>query len=336
MAKKKNSDNIDDVLGMPLETLKKELGSKIKEGEDFRDSDLKSISTGSIKLDWALRLPCLEGSIVEIFSPQGVGKTTLALHICSNAMEMGKEVFYFDLEFKLREAQINMIKNFSREKFHIIYPDTAEDCLNIMQRVVTDCHGCVVILDSVGGLLPEVEDAEDYSKMGMAVVPRILHKLVRKITGIAARNKCALIFLNHLTATMAMYGQKDTTHGGNAIKNRAAQRIQLAALAADAIKVGDKKIGQNVRATVVKNNVNRPFVEVNFPIIYGKGIDSESELMDFGQELGIIVKNGGWVHLPEDDGADGKKMRPEEMKELLSTDLELRNKVLKKIKDLTG
>lgn len=337
MARKKSaSEEVDDIVGMSADELQKQLGSKIKRGVDFKDSDYKSISTGSIKLDWALGLPCLEGSMIEIFAPAGVGKTTLALSICSNAMAMDKDVFYFDLEFKLREAQIKMIKNFTRDKFNIIYPDTAEDCLNMMQKIVTDFPGCVIVLDSIGGLLPEVEDAQDYSNVGMAVVPRILHKLVRKITGIAARNKCLLIFLNHLTATMAMYGQKDTTHGGNAIKNRAAQRIQLAALAGDAIKVGDKKIGQNVRATIVKNNVNAPYIEVFFPIIYGKGIDSDSELMDFAQELGFVVKNGGWVHIPNDDGTEGKKMRPDEMKELLSSDLELRNKLISKINGIKG
>lgn len=337
MARKKSaSEEVDDIVGMSADELQKQLGSKIKRGVDFKDSDYKSISTGSIKLDWALGLPCLEGSMVEIFAPAGVGKTTLALSICSNAMAMDKDVFYFDLEFKLREAQIKMIKNFIRDKFNIIYPDTAEDCLNMMQKIVTDFPGCVIVLDSIGGLLPEVEDAQDYSNVGMAVVPRILHKLVRKITGIAARNKCLLIFLNHLTATMAMYGQKDTTHGGNAIKNRAAQRIQLAALAGDAIKVGDKKIGQNVRATIVKNNVNAPYIEVFFPIIYGKGIDSDSELMDFAQELGFVVKNGGWVNIPNDDGTEGKKMRPDEMKELLSSDLELRNKLISKINGIKG
>jgi len=337
MARKKSaSEEVDDIVGMSADELQKQLGSKIKRGVDFKDSDYKAISTGSIKLDWALGLPCLEGSMVEIFAPAGVGKTTLALSICSNAMAMDKDVFYFDLEFKLREAQIKMIKNFIRDKFNIIYPDTAEDCLNMMQKIVTDFPGCVIVLDSIGGLLPEVEDAQDYSNVGMAVVPRILHKLVRKITGIAARNKCLLIFLNHLTATMAMYGQKDTTHGGNAIKNRAAQRIQLAALAGDAIKVGDKKIGQNVRATIVKNNVNAPYIEVFFPIIYGKGIDSDSELMDFAQELGFVVKNGGWVNIPNDDGTEGKKMRPDELKELLSSDLELRNKLISKINGIKG
>lgn len=336
MAKDKANKEAEDIVGASIEDLKKSLKSKIKSGEDLRDADLKSISTGSIKLDWALRLPCLEGSMIEIFAPQGVGKTTLALHICSNAMLMGKRVFYFDLEFKLREAQISMIKNFNRELFTIVYPDNAEDCMNIMQKTVTDFPGSVIILDSIGGLLPESEDADDYSKVGMASVPRILHKLVRKITGLAARNKCLLVFLNHLTATMAMYGHKDTTHGGNAIKNRSAQRIELAALSAGAIKDGDTKIGQNVRATVVKNNVHRPFIQVEFPIIYGKGIDAETEILDFAQELGIVIKNGGWVNMPNEDGSEGKKMRPDEMKALIASDASVKDRLVKKIRDIAG
>jgi recombination protein RecA len=323
-------------LGMGIDELYKELGSKIKRGTDFRDSDYKAISTGSIKLDWALKLPFLEGSMIEVFAPNGVGKTTLALSVCRNAMKMGKHVFYIDLEFKLREAQIKMFQNFNRDLFDIIYPDTAEDCMNIMLETVKKCPGCVIVLDSIGGLLPEVEDAESFDKQGMATISRMLHKLVRKITSYAARNKVVLIFLNHLTATMEMYGQKNTTHGGNAVKNRAAQRIELAALSAGAIKDGDVKIGQYVRATVVKNNVHRPFISVEFPIIYGRGIDEELDIVEFAIDVGILTKSGAWIYLPLEEGEEKPKaFQKGELLEKLKSDLEFRKLILDKIAAVT-
>lgn len=338
-AKQNNSDgDAEEITGMPIDELHKKLAKKIKSGVELKDSDLKSISTGSIRLDWALKLPCLEGSMMEIFAPQAVGKSTLALHISKNAMDMGKLVFYIDLEYKLREAQLTMIRGFNRDKFSVIYPDTAEEALEIMHKLIVDFPGCVIILDSVGGLLQEVENAESFEKQGMGGISKLLHKMVRKLTGIAARNKVLLIFLNHLIATMAMYGQKDTTHGGFAIKNRAAQRIELAALASDAIKEGDVKIGQNVRATVVKNNVNRPFIQVYFPIIYGRGIDQELELMEFARDLGLLKyqAKGGWWSFTKDDGSDSGAMRADDLRNILLTDSAFRKSLVDKIMAMAG
>jgi recombination protein RecA len=330
MAKAKTE--VENITGITLEDLAKDLKTKLKKGIDFHDSDLQSISTGSVKLDWALRLPYLEGQMVELYGAAGSGKTTCALHVCQNAMKLGKYVFYFDLEYKLREAQLLMIKGFNRDLFNIIYPDHAEDAMDTMQRIVKEYPGCLIILDSVGGLLPEVEDAESYEKLGMATIARMLHKMVRKITGYAARNKCVIIFLNHLTATMEMYGSKSTTHGGNAVKNRAAQRIELFTPAADAIKVDDVKIGQYVRATVTKNNVNRPFITVSFPIIYGRGIDQELEIMEFALDLGIITKSGAWMTIPEPDNTDGKKIQREDLMTRLRSDEPFKQFILSKIK----
>lgn len=332
MAKAK--EVVEEITGLTIEDLAKDLKSKFKKGNDFRDSDLLSISTGSIKLDWALRLPYLEGQMVELYGPQGSGKTTCALHICQNAMKLGKHVFYFDLEYKLREAQILMIKGFNRDLFNIIYPDHAEDTMDTMQRIVKEYPGSVIIIDSIGGLLPEVEDAESYEKLGMATVSRILHKMVRKVTGYVARNKCVVVFLNHLTATMEMYGAKNTTHGGNAVKNRAAQRIELFAPAGDAIKVDDVKIGQYVRATVTKNNVNRPFITVSFPIIYGRGIDQELEILEFALDLGVFTKKGAWIYVPKIDEDGQQNIQREDLMNKLRTDEPFKQFVIGKIKSI--
>lgn len=328
MSKDKNDeDEVKEILGFDLATVKKEWKGKFKAGEDFRDDELLHISTGSIKLDWALKRPFLEGQLVEIFAPNATGKTTLALHVCKNAMNMGKKVFYLDLERKLRESQINMIPGFTRDKFTIAYPDTGEEAMNMMHELISDNPGCVLVLDSVGGILPEVEDAEDFEKQSRALVARLCHKMIRKITGITARNKCVVIFLNHLTATMAAYGKPFTTHGGTAIENRSAQRIELFSPAADAIKVGSDKVGQMVRATVVKNNVNRPFITVSFPLIYGKGIDEDLDMLQFAKELGIVPYSKGWYMVKRPGEDEGKRMREADVLALIKEDETFRKKI---------
>lgn len=311
---------------------KKEWKNKLTKGEEFDDNSLIAISTGSIKLDWALKLPFLEGSMVEIFAHNGVGKTTLALSVCANGMKHGKRAYFIDLEYKLREAQIQMISGLDRNKFTVLYPDTGEEALNMIYEIALNDPGCIFVLDSVGGLLPEVEAAEGFETVGMGQIARLCQKLIRKLSGIIRKNKCLLIFLNHKTSTMKAYGEAETTHGGNAIRNRSAQRIELKALSAGQIKdtkTGDR-IGQKVTATVVKNNVNRPFITVEFPIIYGKGIDENLDILEFAKDLGIITCVKGWHTFAGNE----KKYRESDVLEMLATDAKFKEDIKQQIKSL--
>ncbi len=326
-------DAVEEIVGFDPKNFKKEWRHKIKSGEEFSDDDLLHISTGSIKLDWALRRPFLEGSFVEVFAPNATGKTTLALEVASNAMKMGKLVFYIDLEYKLREAQLEMIDGFDRAKFTILYPDTGEEAMNMMHELMLAHPGCLIVLDSVGGLLPEVEDAKAFEDQSMALVARLCQKMIRKLTGINARNKCVTIFLNHLTATMARFGKPTTTHGGKAIRNRSAQRIELFAPAAGKIKNSNGDlIGQRVRATVVKNNVFRPGIVIEFPIIYGRGIDSELDMLEFARDLAIIPYQKGWYTVPFE--GEEKRMREARILEMLKNDTEFRESIKGKIAEI--
>lgn len=314
---------------------KKEWREKIVKGIDFKDSDLRPISTSSTKLDWALKLPFLEGSIVEVYGPNQTGKTTLALEVCGNAMSMGKKTFYMDLERKLREAQLNMIDGFDRDGFTLVYPDTGEEAVNMMHEIILSSPGCVIVLDSVGALLPEVEDAQGAENQTMGLVARLTAKLIRKVTGIAARNKCTLIFINHLTATMAMFGKKMTVKGGKAIQDRAAQRIEMFAPSAGKIKDGNGDIiGQMVRCKVEKNNVNRPYITVEVPIIFGKGIASALDMLQFAKDLGILPYQKGWYTVPI-DGED-KRMREAQVLEMINEDEDFKSSVQDKIDELFG
>lgn len=290
------------------ESLNKEWRDKTVYGRDLKDADLKFISTSSTKLDWALKRPFQEGSIVEVYGPNAVGKTTLVLEVCANAMKMGKLVFFLDLERKLREAQLDMIDGLDKNNFNILYPDTGEEVINIMHELILAYPGCVIVLDSVGALLPEVEDASPGENMSMGLVARLCAKLIRKVTGIAARNKCLLVFINHITATLAKFGKKETVKGGKAIQDRASQRIEMRSTKSNQIKKGEQVIGQMVRCTTIKNNVNRPYITVEIPLIYGRGIESSLDTLQFARDLGILPYKNGWYILQ----VDGEPVRKRE------------------------
>jgi recombination protein RecA len=302
---------------------------KIIGGLTLRDDDLLSISTGSARLDWALGRPFVEGSIVEIYGENSVGKTTLALEVAKNAQALGKHIFFVDLERKLREAQLNMIPGLSKEKMSIVYPDTGEETVDIMEEFVKSVPGCVVIMDSVSALLPEVEDTEDASKQLPASIARLCAKMIRKITGPAARNKCLVTYINHITSTLAMYGPKDTVKGGRAIGDRASQRIHMSRAMSDLLQDKDGNIvGQKVKCKVIKNNMNRPFLTAEVPILYGKGIYKEMDVFEMAKDLGIIdASSKGWYKI------DDKNMRQDELLQALA-DNEYRNNIVGRIKEL--
>jgi recombination protein RecA len=331
----KEKDVVADIIGPEqLETFNKELlkefGQKITAGVEFLDKNLKSISTGSMKLDLALKCPFIEGSVVEYYGENQVGKTTLALEVAANAIAMGKPVFYFDLERKLREAQINMINRLDKKLFTVIRPDTGEEAVNMITKCVKQIPGCFVVFDSLSALLPEVEDAEGGEKQTMGVVARLAWKLVRKVLGPAERNKCTILFISHITANLNPYASGDTTKGGKAIPDMAAQRVKLTRRMAELIKDADgNAIGQVISCKIIKNNVNRPFIEVDVPIIYGRGIDRVADLFGAACDFGIIdTSTKGWYNI------NGKNMRESEVKELIENDKPFRDELRKKIRDI--
>ena len=274
------------------------LGDKISEYDGGR----RSISTGSSKLDWALTLPLVEGTVNEVHGKNGCGKTTLALEIAANATLMGKPVYYFDLERKLVDSQIGMIPRLKRELFTRIRPDNGEDAVNKVHRCVTEMPGCVVIFDSLTQMLPEVEDASGAQDQQMGLVARLAAKMIRKILGPVERNRCMVLFISHETANMDMYSGGVKTKGGNAVPDAAAQRIQMKALSAGKIKENGHIVGQNVTCKVVKNNQGLPFREVQVPLIYGQGIDRARDLFQVCVDLCLIEKNGGWYTMDLEDG----------------------------------
>lgn len=264
--------------------------------------------------------------------------TTFALEIAANAIRMGKPVFYFDLERKLRESQLNMINGLgdaARKLFTRIRPDTGEEAVNMIERCVKEVPGCLVVFDSITAMLPEVEGAEDAAKQSMGLVARLCWKMVRKVLGPAERNLCTLLFISHITTNLNPYASGDTVKGGKAIGDMSSQRIRLKRLNSHLIKDAQGNIiGQMTICRVIKNNMARPFREVSVPIIYGKGIDKSLDLLQLAKDLCIIEYSNGWYRLVNDEFPEGKNHREADMLSLIRTNKEYRDGIIRQTKEL--
>lgn len=322
--------SIEQITGFNNEILK-EWGATAAHGPSIKDKELASISTGSVKLDWALGIPLMEGSVCEYYGPNSVGKTSLALEAAANATLMGKPVYFFDLERKLRESQLDIVPHMNRELFVRIRPDTGEEAVNRIHKCVTEMPGCMIVFDSISAMLPEVEDAEGAESLQMGLVARLCWKMVRKILGPAERNKCTLLFISHSTTKIDKYKPGDVTKGGNAIKDMASQRVKLSRTSSDLIK--DKQgnvIGQMIKCQTIKNNVKRPFIEVKVPLYYGRGIDRSLDLLQLARDLSIIEFKGTWYTYND------KKYREAGLADEIRTNEEFRQSLLSEVKEFIG
>jgi len=258
--------------------------------------------------------------------------TTMSLEIAANATLMGKPVFFFDLERKLVDAQIDMIPRLDRNLFVRIRPSTGEEAVERVLRCVSEVPGCVVIFDSLTQMLPEVEDAEDASKQTMGLVARLAAKMVRKILGPVEKNRCMVLFISHITTNMDAYDFTIKTKGGNAVPDISAQRIQLKVSESKSKMIKDDNgnpIGQNTICKIVKNNQGRAFREVIVPIIWGRGIDRSLDLFQIAVELSVFEQNGSWFEFAGERFHGSEKAMAG-----IKQDKEFRNKLIKEVQAL--
>lgn len=331
--KKKSSKKIELTPEEVTKDLLKRWGSQVVTGEDMRTEDRKAISTGSMKLDFALTKPFVEGTINEIYAYEGAGKTTMALEVAAQATQMGKYVFFFDLERKLVKSQLDMIPRIKRELFFRVRPDNGEDAVNKVLDCVNEFPGCVVIFDSLTQLLPEVEDAEDAGSLQMGAVARLAAKMVRKILGPIERNRCMALFISHITTNMNPYAAGDTTKGGRAVRDASAQRVKLKSNKSDRIKDADGNIvGQMTHCEVIKNNQGVPNMKVEVPIVYGKGVDRALDLLQIARDLAVVEYGGGWYKYYSKDTPEGKSIREAELLDIIRKDKEYRDSVIEQVK----
>ena len=286
------------------------------------------ISTGSIGLDMALGIGGLpKGRVVEIYGPESSGKTTLAIHVIAEAQKKGGMCAFIDAEHAFDSVYAQKL-GVDIDNLLISQPDYGEQALEIADRLILSGALDVVVIDSVAALVPksELEGEMGDSKMGLQA--RLMSQALRKLTATIHKTNSCCIFINQLREKIGvMFGNPETTTGGNALKFYASVRLDIRRMAQ--IKDGDDAIGNHVKVKVVKNKVAPPFRLAEFDIIYGEGISKVGEIIDMGVELGIIQKSGSWFSYNNDKLGQGR----ESVKQLMLDNPEMANEIEAKIRE---
>lgn len=262
-------------------------------------SDIEAIPTGALSLDIALGIGGIpRGRIIEIYGPESSGKTTLCLHIISEAQKMGGLAAFIDAEHAL---DVNYAKKLGVDTANLLIsqPDYGEQALEIADTLVRSNALDIIVIDSVAALVPRSEIEGEMGDATMAVQARLMSQALRKLTGAISKSKTSVVFINQLRSKIGvMFGNPETTTGGNALKFYASVRIDIRKIAA--IKEGDEVIGNRTKVKIVKSKVAPPFKQTEIDILYNEGISKTGDVLDLATELGIIKKGGAWFTYGEE------------------------------------
>jgi recombination protein RecA len=302
-------------------------GSIMRLGEGAVVPDIKTISTGSLSLNIALGIggvPC--GRIVEIYGPESSGKTTLALHIAAEAQKAGGVAAFVDAEHALDVRYAKQL-GVNIDELLISQPDTGEQALEIVEVLVRSGAIDVLVIDSVAALVPRAEIEGDMGDSHMGLQARLMSQALRKLTGTISKSNCCVVFINQIRMKIGvMFGNPETTTGGNALKFYSTIRMDIRRIAA--LKQGQDVIGNRTRVKVVKNKVASPFKEAEFDIMYGTGISHVGDLVDLGVECNIVEKSGSWFSYGEERIGQGRENAKQYLTEHPETASEIEAKVL--------
>ena len=297
-------------------------------------ANIETISTGSLSLDIALGiggLPC--GRIVEIYGPESSGKTTLTLEVIAQAQKMGKNCFFIDAEHALDPEYARKL-GVDIDNLYLSQPDTGEQALEICDMVVRSGAMDVVVIDSVAALTPKAEIEGDMGESHVGLQARLMSQALRKLTASIQAANCLVIFINQIRMKIGvMFGNPDTTTGGNALKFYASVRLDIRRTGS--VKDGDQVIGNDTRVKVVKNKLAPPFKTAEFVIYYGEGVSKESEIVDLGVKLGFISKSGAWFSYKGEKIGQGRQNTVSYLKENKAVSDEIEKLIREKLLNST-
>jgi len=291
--------------------------------------DLQVISTGSISLDIALGVGGVpRGRIIEVYGPESSGKTTLCLHIVAEAQKKGGVCGYIDAEHALDVAYARKL-GVRTDDLLLSQPDTGEQALEIAEMLFRSGAIDVLVIDSVAALVPKAELEGEMGDAHMGVQARLMSQALRKLTGTIAKSQTCVAFINQIRMKIGvMFGNPETTTGGNALKFYASQRMDIRRIGA--IKNGETVIGSRTRVKVVKNKVAPPFKEVEFDIMYGSGISREGDLVDLASQENILEKSGAWYSFSGERIGQGRENAKDYLRDHPEVAKDVERRVLEK------
>lgn len=323
-----------------LENVVSEIREKFGEGVimklgDVRKVDVESIPTGSISLDIALGIGGIpRGRVVEIYGPESSGKTTLTLHIIANAQKLGGTAAFIDAEHAMDPEYAKKI-GVNINDLLISQPDNGEQALDIVETLVSSGEVNIIVVDSVAALVPRAEIEGEMGDQHVGRQARLMSQALRKLTSIISRSNCTVIFINQIRMKIGvMFGNPETTTGGNALKFYSSVRIEVRRAAQ--IKKGEDVVGNRVKVKIVKNKVAPPFKTTEFDIMYNEGISASGDILDTGVKHEVISKKGNSYSFGEIKLGTGRETAKAALKADAKLMKEISKEIYKKLKEAEG
>lgn len=312
--KGQRSDGKEEALETAVSQIEKQFGSgAIMRFGDKQNVNVETFPTGSLSLDIALGGGVPKGRVIEVFGPEASGKTTLALHMIAESQKQGGTVAFVDAEHAL-DPEYSKIIGVNLDNLLISQPDTGEQALEITETLVRSSAVDVVVVDSVAALVPKAEIEGEMGDSHVGLQARLMSQALRKLTGSVSKSNTTVIFINQLRQKIGvMFGNPETTPGGQALKYYSSVRIDIRRT--QAIKQGEESIGNNVKAKVVKNKVSAPFKVAEFDIMYNEGISGTGDLLDLAVKHDLIKKSGAWYEYEGDKIGQGREAAKQYLKD---------------------